>query len=218
LVNIKVAEEGESNEGPKQLENRDELYEDAITIVVREQRGSCSLLQRAMGIGYGRAARLIDFMAEDGYLGPYNGSKAREVLLNETQWSLIQAGDPNPVNDEDWPDDDGKSTLKKAKTQLQALENDTGLTSNLSANAALTPKPIPASKPKKILPPIDDDEDEYEDDEQYEDDYESEDEGENEEESADETDDVEAAADEYEAEDDDYDYEDDSEYEDVEDD
>ena len=63
-------------------------------------------MQRAMGIGYGRAARLIDFMAEDGYVGPYNGSKAREVMLTEAQWHNIQAGDPNPVNDEDWPDEE----------------------------------------------------------------------------------------------------------------
>ena len=39
---------------------------------------ACSLLQRALGIGYGRAARLIDFMAEDGIVGAYNGSQARE--------------------------------------------------------------------------------------------------------------------------------------------
>ncbi len=55
------------------------LYEAAIDIVVREGRGSVSLLQRALGIGYGRAARLIDFMAEDGIVGHYNGSQAREV-------------------------------------------------------------------------------------------------------------------------------------------
>ena len=45
------------------------LYEQAIEVVVREGRGSVSLLQRALGIGYGRAARLIDFMAEDGIVG-----------------------------------------------------------------------------------------------------------------------------------------------------
>ncbi|MCL4135726.1 UNVERIFIED_CONTAM: hypothetical protein GTU68_060322 [Idotea baltica] len=105
MVNIKVKEEDEEegDDGtPKKLENRDPLYKQAITIVVQEQRGSCSLLQRAMGIGYGRAARLIDFMAEDGYVGTYNGSKAREVMLTEEQWSNIQHGDPNPANDEDW--------------------------------------------------------------------------------------------------------------------
>ena len=43
-------------------------------------------MQRALGIGYGRAARLIDFMAEDGIVGQYNGSQAREVLITLEQW------------------------------------------------------------------------------------------------------------------------------------
>jgi len=52
-----------------------------------------SLLQRALGIGYGRAARLIDFMAEDGIVGAYNGSNAREVLYSPEQWNEVkQAG------------------------------------------------------------------------------------------------------------------------------
>jgi S-DNA-T family DNA segregation ATPase FtsK/SpoIIIE len=72
------------------LRERDDLYEEAITIVVREQRGSCSLLQRALGIGYGRAARLIDFMAEDGIVGTYNGSNARDVLLTPEQWEALR--------------------------------------------------------------------------------------------------------------------------------
>ena len=48
-----------------------------------------SLLQRALGIGYGRAARLIDFMAEDGIVGQYNGSQAREVLITLEQWAAM---------------------------------------------------------------------------------------------------------------------------------
>ncbi|MSR57030.1 MAG: DNA translocase FtsK [Planctomycetaceae bacterium] len=71
---------------------RDELYEQAIDVVVREGRGSTSLLQRALGIGYGRAARLIDYMAEDGIVGDYNGSQAREVLYTPEQWAEIVAG------------------------------------------------------------------------------------------------------------------------------
>src|SRR5262249_45073226 len=70
-----------SREGPggflEGLRARDEVYEQAIEVIVREGRGSVSLLQRALGIGYGRAARLIDFMAEDGIVGAYNGSNAR---------------------------------------------------------------------------------------------------------------------------------------------
>ena len=117
LVNIKIKETDEEDGDdatPKKLENRDPLYKQAISIVVQEQRGSCSLLQRAMGIGYGRAARLIDFMAEDGYVGDYNGSKAREVMLSEDQWQNIQNGDPNPTNDEDWPEEEAPVAVAPA--------------------------------------------------------------------------------------------------------
>ncbi len=76
----------------ERLRARDDLYEQAIEVVVREGRGSTSLLQRALGIGYGRAARLIDFMAEDGIVGQYNGSQAREVLLKPDQWEQMKQG------------------------------------------------------------------------------------------------------------------------------
>lgn len=68
------------------LPNRDDMYEAAVEVVVREQRGSVSLIQRALGLGYGRAARLVDYMAEDGIVGDYNGSQAREVLVKPDQW------------------------------------------------------------------------------------------------------------------------------------
>ena len=85
LVALKPA--GANGEPDKDhWKSRDELYEAAIDVVVREGRGSVSLLQRALGVGYGRGARLIDFMAEDGIVGPYNGSQAREVLLTVEQW------------------------------------------------------------------------------------------------------------------------------------
>ena len=73
----------------ERLRERDELYEPAMEVVVREGRGSVSLLQRALGIGYGRAARLIDFMAEDGIVGGYNGSNAREVLYTPEAWAAF---------------------------------------------------------------------------------------------------------------------------------
>lgn len=93
LVNIKVKdEEGAEPAKPGQLKKRDELYEAAVDLVVREQRGSVSLLQRALGIGYGRAARLIDFMAEDGIVGQYNGSQAREILMTLSDWEAMQSG------------------------------------------------------------------------------------------------------------------------------
>ncbi|HVS34074.1 MAG TPA: DNA translocase FtsK 4TM domain-containing protein [Gemmataceae bacterium] len=76
----------------ERLRERDDLYEAAVEVVVREQRGSVSLLQRTLGIGYGRAARLIDFMAEDGIVGGYNGSNAREVLYTAESWAALRAG------------------------------------------------------------------------------------------------------------------------------
>jgi S-DNA-T family DNA segregation ATPase FtsK/SpoIIIE len=66
------------------------MYKPAIEVVIREGRGSVSLLQRALGIGYGRAARLIDYMAEDGVVGEYNGSQARDVMYTMEQWEAIQ--------------------------------------------------------------------------------------------------------------------------------
>ncbi|MCE5267540.1 MAG: DNA translocase FtsK [Planctomycetaceae bacterium] len=86
LVQLKVAAPGSDG---KKLSDRDELYESAIEVVIREGRGSVSLLQRALGIGYGRAARLIDFMAEDGIVGAYNGSQARDILITLEQWQQM---------------------------------------------------------------------------------------------------------------------------------
>ena len=84
-------------DGKAKFANRDELYESAIDIVVREGRGSVSLLQRSLGIGYGRAARLVDFMAEDGIVGPYNGSQAREILLSLEQWQQMNGEEATPA-------------------------------------------------------------------------------------------------------------------------
>ncbi len=99
LVQLKAAD---AESEPSPMAGRDDLYEAAVDVVVREGRGSVSLLQRALGIGYGRAARLIDFMAEDGVVGPYNGSQAREVLLGAEQWDQMHgqasaASTPAPV-------------------------------------------------------------------------------------------------------------------------
>ncbi len=84
---------GAVQRGMEAIKERDELYEQAIDVVVREGRGSVSLLQRALGIGYGRGARLIDYMAEDGIVGDYNGSQAREVLYTPEQWDAMRNGE-----------------------------------------------------------------------------------------------------------------------------
>ncbi|MHC4401301.1 MAG: FtsK/SpoIIIE family DNA translocase, partial [Planctomycetota bacterium] len=89
LVQLKT---NDAEPGQGRFSNRDDLYEAAIDVVVREGRGSVSLLQRSLGIGYGRAARLIDYMAEDGIVGPYNGSQAREILISMEDWDRMRGG------------------------------------------------------------------------------------------------------------------------------
>jgi len=64
---------------------RDELFNEALKLVVRHQQGSISLLQRRLKIGYSRAARLIDELEAAGFVGGFDGSKARDVLINEEQ-------------------------------------------------------------------------------------------------------------------------------------
>jgi S-DNA-T family DNA segregation ATPase FtsK/SpoIIIE len=67
--------------------SQDEFFEEAAKIVVRHQQGSVSLLQRRLKVGYSRAARLIDELEAAGIVGPFDGSKAREVLV-ETEAEL----------------------------------------------------------------------------------------------------------------------------------
>jgi len=64
----------------------DELYEEAIRIVLGSQRGSVTLLQRQLQIGYTRASRLMEMMHENGLVGPFKGSKAREVYYTLEEW------------------------------------------------------------------------------------------------------------------------------------
>lgn len=71
---------------------KDEMYEEAVMMVLETKQASVSMLQRRLGLGYTRAARLIDTMEADGIVGPYRGSKPREVLIEnmdevKAKWS-----------------------------------------------------------------------------------------------------------------------------------
>lgn len=71
----------ESEMGNLADEDRDELFEDAARVIVQHQQGSTSLIQRKLKLGYNRAGRLIDQLEAAGIVGPFKGSKAREVLV-----------------------------------------------------------------------------------------------------------------------------------------
>lgn len=70
-------------------EDRDELFHDAARVIVMHQQGSASLLQRKLKLGYNRAGRLIDQLENAGIIGPFEGSKARKVLVPD-EMSLEQ--------------------------------------------------------------------------------------------------------------------------------
>ncbi len=70
---------------------RDELFDQAVEIIIESGRGSVSLLQRRLTIGYGRASRLIDQMYGAGIIGEYKGSQAREVMLTLDEWRAIRS-------------------------------------------------------------------------------------------------------------------------------
>jgi len=88
LVAIKPAGvESEAEAG-----ERDELFDRAVEIILEVQRGSVSLLQRRLSIGYTRASRIVDQMADAGILGEYKGSQAREVMMTLEDWQALKAG------------------------------------------------------------------------------------------------------------------------------
>ncbi len=69
---------------------RDELFDEAVLIVLETQRGSVSLLQRRLNIGYARASRIIEMMAAAGVLGEYKGSQAREVMMTAEEYEELR--------------------------------------------------------------------------------------------------------------------------------
>ncbi|MDV3309011.1 MAG: DNA translocase FtsK, partial [Cyclobacteriaceae bacterium] len=73
----------ESGAASVDLAERDALFEDAARLIVQHQQGSTSLIQRKLKLGYNRAGRLIDQLEAAGIVGPFEGSKAREVLIRD---------------------------------------------------------------------------------------------------------------------------------------
>ncbi|PSR24522.1 MAG: DNA translocase FtsK, partial [Sulfobacillus benefaciens] len=80
----------ESPDSPASVpQETDNLFQDAVRIVVESGQASTSMLQRRMRVGYTRAARLIDAMEERGYIGPAEGAKARDVRITMADFQRI---------------------------------------------------------------------------------------------------------------------------------
>ena len=84
-----VDENGEGSAKEFNAEDKDALFEDAARLIVSHQQGSTSLIQRRMKLGYNRAGRIIDQLEAAGIVGPFEGSKAREVLISD-EYALEQ--------------------------------------------------------------------------------------------------------------------------------
>jgi S-DNA-T family DNA segregation ATPase FtsK/SpoIIIE len=84
---LPVLEDESSGGGdiPDPLDDIDELFESAAKVIVLHQQGSVSLLQRKLSIGYNRAGRIIDQLFNAGVVGPYQGSTARDVLVDDEE-------------------------------------------------------------------------------------------------------------------------------------
>ncbi|QSE97646.1 FtsK/SpoIIIE family DNA translocase [Fulvivirga lutea] len=84
-----VGEGDSTGVGEVDLSDRDAMFDDAARVIVMHQQGSTSLIQRKLKLGYNRAGRIIDQLEAAGIVGPFEGSKAREVLIPD-EYSLEQ--------------------------------------------------------------------------------------------------------------------------------
>jgi len=97
LIQLRPGSDGEVGGQPTE---RDPMFDDAVRIMIESGRGSVSLLQRRMAIGYSRASRLVDQMGQAGILGEHKGSVAREVMISLEEWEQMQAMEDSEDGDE----------------------------------------------------------------------------------------------------------------------
>ena len=84
----------------------------AVEVILETGQASVSMLQRRLKLGYARAARIVDEMEEKGIVGPFMGSKPRNILITKEQWQQMQSGLPmeepepeEPVPEEPVPEE-----------------------------------------------------------------------------------------------------------------
>jgi len=75
------------------MDEKDEMYDEAVRVVIETNQASVTILQRRLRLGYSRAARLIDMMEQNSLVGPYAGSKGRDILVDREKWLLENMGE-----------------------------------------------------------------------------------------------------------------------------
>jgi len=103
----------------------DELFDDAVRIVLETRRGSVSLLQRRLNVGYARASRIIEMMAASGILGEYKGSQAREVVVTLEEYEQIRDGmEPEEAEEEQFEDEGSGEPAYVSEGQREYMATD----------------------------------------------------------------------------------------------
>ena len=93
----------------------DEMYSDemlpaAVDVILETKQASVSMLQRRLKLGYARAARIVDEMEEKGIVGPFQGSKPREILITQEQWETMRSGNATQMEFDDFSEEESEIT------------------------------------------------------------------------------------------------------------
>ncbi|MBQ9393326.1 MAG: hypothetical protein IJU18_04975, partial [Oscillospiraceae bacterium] len=99
-----------------------ELLPAAVDVVLEVGQASVSMLQRRLKLGYSRAARLVDQMEERGIVGPFEGSKPRQLLITKAQWQEMKMKQGDGAEDEPLPEIDRYGTIADVFESHDALE------------------------------------------------------------------------------------------------
>jgi len=199
-------EQSENNSSASlEAAQEDPLFDRAVEIVLETKRGSVSLLQRRLAIGYTRASRLIDLMGIAGIIGEHKGSVAREVAITLEEWEAMKAFNEQQMRKADGDersDDEYAMDQERAKANYRAAQGTTASAARIKQVEDEEEAPFETDEIEDEDDLEDEFEDDAEDEEELDEDEESEDEdGEEEEE------------DEYEEVDEDEEAEDDDDYE-----
>ena len=88
----------------------DEMLPQAVDVILETGQASVSMLQRRLKLGYARAARIVDEMEEKGIVGPFQGSKPRDILITKEQWAVMRNGGNGQMGFEDLDGDEPDDT------------------------------------------------------------------------------------------------------------
>jgi S-DNA-T family DNA segregation ATPase FtsK/SpoIIIE len=129
LITLRAVGDGdEEDQGGLSPTERDPLFDDAVKIMIESGRGSVSLLQRRLAIGYTRASRLVDQMGLAGILGDHKGSVAREVLITLEEWEqmkqLEEEAAKNGTLFQDSQDDEAMGEMSGQTPEIETIDHD----------------------------------------------------------------------------------------------